>query len=753
MSPRCQLRPPLSSPTSCQLPGRPPRRNRLGLLLAAGTLLPLALPAAGETALAEVAVHGERDDFATRQDSPATRLVYGREELDRMNELTVGDYLRRLPSVTFTGPPGSPKDVRVRGMDKGYTQILIDGEPVPGGGKERQVQVDRLPLDLVERIEIIRAPTADLPNEGLAGTINIVLRDVPSQRTAGARLVTGRLFGEKATADSYNLSGQYGTGDGHVRWLLSGALSQRGELKTKRKSEETFNPTTGVRTAWKDEFEDERTRVDGFDFAPRLNVKLDGGDELMFTPFVSRTDEHKDKQVDKFKYNTPATGTNYVGDGRKTEVEDKSREIARLRGEWKHRLAGDGRLSLFAGAQAGGEDKDKVAREFSAAGAQTKLTRENASQDETEWKTGLRLTQPLADHKLAVGLEFTRRNREDRKTTVENGVPKAGGRGDNFLIDERQSVAFVQDEIRLAKGHVLTPGLRAQWIEQQSEDAAGRVFESRLRLASPSLHYLWQADGRNNLRASLTETVKPPKFDQLSPVTEAKAGTLSDPDVSGNPALEPEKARGVELGWEHFLPRGGGVLGANLFYRDISDKVEERTSLEGGRFVKRPFNVGDAEVWGWELDARPRMDVLGLPELMLRFNYTRLYSELRDTATGLTTRIKDQPPYVYNVGFDWQLPAIEGAFGMNYNYTPTFIKNPAELGKADPEAEQQLLDLYVMKRVSRDLAVRFTASNLLDMSKDKDKREFNTTTGALTKRTLESERGGRAVFVALEGKW
>lgn len=206
------------------------------------TLLSAALFAAGpawgnETTLPQIDVHAEKDDFEARQTSTSTKLVYGREELDRMNELTVGDYLRRLPSVTFTGPPGTPKDVRVRGMDKGYTEILIDGEPVASGTKERQIQVDRLPLDMVERIELIRAPTADMSNEGLMGAINIVLRDAPKQRVASARLVAGQINGEKTDKNTWNLSGQYGNASDNVRWLLNAAVGQHGQLKTKSKDE------------------------------------------------------------------------------------------------------------------------------------------------------------------------------------------------------------------------------------------------------------------------------------------------------------------------------------------------------------------------------------------------------------------------------------------------------------------------------------------------------------------------------------
>jgi iron complex outermembrane receptor protein len=726
---------------------------RLIKLTALAAALGASFPALADQTLNEIVVQSDRDDFNSRQTATTTKLVYGREELDRMNELTVGDYLRRLPSVTFTGPPGTPKDVRLRGMDKGYTEILIDGEPVATGTKERQIQVDRLPLDMVERIELIRAPGADMSNEGMMGAINIVLRDAPHARVASARLVTGRVFGENADQDTWNLSGQYGNASGDVRWLLNAAVGQRGELKTKRKSEESFNTATPqVRTAWKDEFEDERVVTDTLDFSPRLQIKLSSSDELLFTPWITRSDERKTKQVDKFKYDTPADGSAYVGDGRRDETEDKLRETARLRGEWKRKLDRGG-FSLFAAAQRGGEEKDKTALEYNAAGALSKTTLENDDKDEREWYVGGKGERKIGQHKLSAGLEYKDKSRIDKKTKLENGAVKDPGRGDQFDIEELRWTAWLQDEIDLGGGHHLTPGLRAFRNKQSAIDGLGLASGGTITASTPALHYLWRMNPRNNLRASLTKTLKPPKFDDLSTVTETPGGanSASNPMKSGNPELRPEQAVGVELGWDHFLPRAGGVLGANLFHRDIEDLVEKRTELEGANYVERPYNVGDARVWGLELDARPRMDSIGLPELMLRFNYTRLYSEI-ESSPGVKTRIKDQPPYVYNIGFDWQLPKWDAAWGVNYNYTPKFLKNPTEPLKPDDEAEQRLLDLYIMKRLNKDLALRLTAANLLDMVKDKDKIELNTA-GQQTKFTQESERGGRAFYIALEGKW
>lgn len=237
------------------------------------------------------------------------------------------------------------------------------------------------------------------------------------------------------------MSSQYGNASGNVRWLLNASVGQRGELKTKSKSEQGFVAATGVRNSWKDEFEDERVTTNTLDFAPRLNIKLAGGDELVFTPWITPSDERKTKAVDKFKYNTPATGSGYVGDGRRTEDEDKLRETARLRGEWKHKLDG-GQLAFYAAAQQGGEEKDKTALEYNAAGALTKTTLEEDDKDEREWYAGAKFERKLGQHRFSSGLEYKDKSRNDVKTKLENGVPKSAGRGDNFDIEERRWTAI-----------------------------------------------------------------------------------------------------------------------------------------------------------------------------------------------------------------------------------------------------------------------------------------------------------------------
>jgi len=92
--------------------------------------------------LEEVVIEGKEDRLDTieerreeRRESPHAKVIIGREEIEAFGDQRAGDVLKRLPGLFMGGPPGENKDVRLRGLDKEYTQILVDGERVSGGGR------------------------------------------------------------------------------------------------------------------------------------------------------------------------------------------------------------------------------------------------------------------------------------------------------------------------------------------------------------------------------------------------------------------------------------------------------------------------------------------------------------------------------------------------------------------------------------------------------------------------------------------
>jgi iron complex outermembrane receptor protein len=135
-------------------------------------------PAPKTEQLETVNITGSRpDDVQERRQSTAAKIIVGRDEIDRFGDSTLGDVLKRLPGVTIQGRPGRGGAIRMRGLGNGYTQILLDGERVPPG-----FSLDSISPDQVERIEILRAPTAETG----AGRSPARSTSSPARATTGA---------------------------------------------------------------------------------------------------------------------------------------------------------------------------------------------------------------------------------------------------------------------------------------------------------------------------------------------------------------------------------------------------------------------------------------------------------------------------------------------------------------------------------------------------------------------------------------
>ncbi len=157
-----------------------------------------ASPASAD--LGQVEIRSNRNnDTEVRRESSAAKIVIGREEIEKQGDATLGEVLKRLPGVTVQGAPGRGGAIRMRGLGGGYTQILLDGERVPPG-----FSIDSLTPEQVEKIEIMRAPTAETGARAIAGTINIVLRE-----------------GQKANPDDLKItrSQEHGEGSNVLNWV------------------------------------------------------------------------------------------------------------------------------------------------------------------------------------------------------------------------------------------------------------------------------------------------------------------------------------------------------------------------------------------------------------------------------------------------------------------------------------------------------------------------------------------------------
>lgn len=172
---------------------------------------PAAERAAGSPARAEVTVVATR---LNQPDATSTVRVLTRAEIARLPVRTIAEALRTLPGldVQRRGVEGIQADVSIRGADYNGTLVLVDGEPV-NDAQSNHLSFDLdVPLDAVERIEVLYGSGGAVWGaDALGGVVNIVTRGAALGR--GRAQIEGRWFRGSTSLDGGSVRGALRLGE------------------------------------------------------------------------------------------------------------------------------------------------------------------------------------------------------------------------------------------------------------------------------------------------------------------------------------------------------------------------------------------------------------------------------------------------------------------------------------------------------------------------------------------------------------
>jgi outer membrane receptor protein involved in Fe transport len=708
--------------------------------------------------------------YRNRTEETAPVLEYGLDFFQPFEPLSVGDALKRVPSVTFLSDVLESDGVRLRGLDLAYTQILINGEKVPGAGSDSgafgngadgSFFVDRIPAELIERIEIVRSGSANRSGDAMAGAVNIVLRDGYS--LDGGYVRVGALgFDDGRVRETYGAvwGGEVGGGR-----LLLGANVQ-GRHNPKNKESQRFDQPGDPL----DNYEIQKDTRDGTDYSANATYEIDlGTSELELRAFYVHTDRTQDE--DSWEYNGPAMdeAINSLVLFNNNDVDIKQDSYS-LGGRYTFdNFGGETSLKLgyasFEDDTFEFEDEIEYLRDATPFPDGDRFTGDAATLNVKDTETSFKIehqTDLSSDMEVEFGVQFELKERDslvEEATRIRfnlpagTAVPTSGTRpftgfapvagGDNSI--ERTRI----DPFVMVSGNAgqldWEAGLRYETTDVSINDrTTATTTDTDYGVLLPSAHISYALTEDDRIRGSVARTVRTPSFSFLSPATLEEE--LADNDFIGDPTIEPETAWGLDIGYERRLGRTG-IAGINFFYRDVKDLIEifntgATGSAGAGTWVYAPRNTGDGKVWGIELDYSASLDFVGLPDTGAFFNYSWLDSEVTDEFGD--RRFNSQSDFVYNVGFIHDMPTLEASFGVTYRKQGDAFSRV--VGEEVSTSYGGVLEVFVEKSFGDNFTVRLTGSNLTDGSKDEIFGKFGSLADQISRDydeyEIESETAG-----------
>jgi outer membrane receptor for ferrienterochelin and colicins len=672
-------------------------------------------PAVRIDRVAPVEVTGKNTGNDERRNSSAAKIIITREDLEQYGDSNLGEAMRRLPGVTTGGRPGRSGAPQMRGMGGGFTQILLDGQRMPPG-----FSIEQITPDQVDRIEILRAPTAETGARAIAGTINIILREPLRQTNNEFKAGVQEERGKYSPNASWTRNGTFGEAMTYNVTASAGATNQLTDNRSRTTYEDI---ATGAKILEQIGFSQSDDHRKNYFLSGRAQWRLGAGEQLAIQSFLA----HNTGDNRSFGTLEQPLGDVPLPYATRTGIFLGRFDVGRLSLNLNKRFDENTRYELRGGLGKFWSNTDSVSEQFATNNARALLQTSRGDVRDTSWNLNGKVIRNFGGsaHAVTAGCEVEVQRRGEKSITLLNGVQQLADLGEIFDVSTRRFAFYLQDEWDITPEWGANIGARYETIRTQSTNAQDN-FVNISKVFTPLAHLVWRfaSPSRDQLRLSLTQSYRAPSVQQLTsrptlntlyPVP--GANTAVSPDRAGNPNLKPEQANGIDLAFERYL-KSGGVLSVNFFVRDIKDLIRNVTALEdvgyadADRYVNRPQNLGKALTKGVEFDAKFQLKELiddAIP-INLRFNLS-VYDSNVKSVIGPYNRIDSQPRASGNFGADYKFKGASVSVGGNIGWTPAYTTQITDT-QLQKISTKRVYDAYALWNINASTKLRLSLSNI-----------------------------------------
>lgn len=570
----------------------------------------------------------------------------------------IAEIIRKQPGVNLTGNSGSGargnnRQIDIRGMGPENTLILVDGKPVSSrnavrygwrGDRDSRGDTNWVPAEQIERIEVLRGPAAARYGSGAAGgVVNIITKKAGLEQHGNVSLYANMPEHSEEGATRRMNFGLSGPLTKNLSYRLYGNLNKT-DMDDEDINEGHQINSTSYTTAG-------REGVRNKDINGLLSWRLNDEQTLELESGFSR---QGNVYAGDSMNNIAAVGLDGLRTpwlGRETNKLYRENYALTHRGDWAF-----GTTLNYLQYE---KTRNRRLIEGLAGGPEGNITGNDFGTIELQSTTAhSEVNLPLsfgAEQVLTLGAEWVEQTMDDplsnAQTTSEAG--SVGGINDTnrgTRSAARTASLFLEDNIELRPGTVLTPGLR-----YDHHSVTGSNW-------SPALNLSQELGEDFTLKAGIARAYKTPNLYQSNPnylLYSRGTGCWGGGGacyLQGNDKLDAETSVNKELGIE--FKRDGWVAGITWFRNDYKNKIEAGRQVVGSASGGTNPDYANADLFQWENVPKAVVEglegTLNVPlseTLSWNTNFTyMLQSENKETGEPLSII----PEYTVNSTLDWQ---------------------------------------------------------------------------------------------------
>ncbi|MBI5691247.1 MAG: TonB-dependent receptor [Verrucomicrobia bacterium] len=146
-------------------------------------------------------VEGEREGNALaiteRRNAGNVKDVISSDAFGNVADLNLGNFLQRMPGISKEESEGEIYLIRIRGVDSNMNAVSIDGTRGANGttrSLNRGFEIDKVPADFIETIEVTKAATPDMDADSIGGSVNLKTKSALDRKGRRATYNVGHTY-------------------------------------------------------------------------------------------------------------------------------------------------------------------------------------------------------------------------------------------------------------------------------------------------------------------------------------------------------------------------------------------------------------------------------------------------------------------------------------------------------------------------------------------------------------------------------